>query len=408
MDRSESAKYDRKYQNVFLVSIVMFLLATSVTIMQYKIPTIMLPVMEQFSIDAGTASWLMSIFTFVGIFFAFPAGMLIKRFGPRNMIIAAVAIDFVASIAGAFAPNVAFLLVTRALEGVPLVCVVASVPIILQQTVDPARIGIANGIWMLGGMLGASFGGVLTPLLYYNMGFVGLWVGYALFVAVAGVLFVTVIKVPAMPSSDAVEQVMDRPVFSPSVLKSNYGVFFKLNTWLFYAPHAIFQVLLLAVLSFAPTALQQQGMDATLSGLVSTLPMLLAIVSSLAFGAISDAIHRCKPLVLIGIITMAICTPIMLNMGGITFWVALVSMGLFAMGMPTVVIAAYPGVLQDPKLLSVGMGVLLFVQSVGQFLGSLVPGMLLGPDLSNWMMCGIALCVLGLVGSVFAAMCKFK
>lgn len=406
---TEPAQKTGPYQNVFVVAIVLFLVATAVTIMQYKIPTIMVPIMEQFAIDANTAAWTMSIFTFTGIFLALPVGMLSRKFGPKNLIIAALILDIVASVAGAFVSDIALLLVTRALEGAALVCVIACGPVVLQQTVDPARMGIATGIWMLGGMLGATFGGIFTPLLYYNTGFVGLWIGYAIFTAIALIAFVLVIKMSPVDTSVAEQEALANAnkTFGER-FKTEYRVFFKPNTWLFYLPHAIFQILLLAVLSFAPTALQQQGMDPALSGLVSTIPMLLAIISSLAFGAISDAIHRCKPLVIIGIVSMAICTPIMLNITGPVFWGALVVMGLLAMGMPTVVIAAYPQVLGDPKLMTVGMGVLLLVQSIGQFLGSLVPGMLLGPDISNWFVCGAVLCVLGLIGGLSAIVCKFK
>ena len=152
---TESVQKTGSYQNVFVVAIVLFLVATAVTIMQYKIPTIMVPIMEQFAIDANTAAWTMSIFTFTGIVLALPVGMLSRKFGPKNLIIAALILDIIASVAGAFVSDIALLLVTRALEGASLVCVIACGPVVLQQTVDPARMGIATGIWMLGGMLGA-------------------------------------------------------------------------------------------------------------------------------------------------------------------------------------------------------------------------------------------------------------
>lgn len=400
----------RAYQNCFAVSFVLFLVATAVTAVQYKIPTIMVPIMNQFGIDAFTASWLMSIFTFVGIACAVPVGMLARRFGPRRMILAAVVLVCAASVAGAWAPSVELLLATRALEGVSLVCIIACGPLVIQLCVDPRRTGVASGIWMLGGMLGATIAGILTPLLYSAVGFQGLWLVDAAFAAASGILFALVVKVPDPADAPAAGALSETEAGgSPARgLRSEYRVFLKPNTWLFFIPFAIFQILLLSVLTYAPTSLQQQGMDASLSGFVSTLPMLLAIISSVAFGAISDALHRSKPLYLVGILAMALCTPLLLAGTGPLLWVGVFAMGLLAMGMPTIVIAAYPGILGRPELLTVGMGVLLLVQSLGQFLGSLVPALLLGPGISNWGLCSIALFALGLAGAASVILCKFR
>ncbi|RDB63301.1 hypothetical protein C1878_05435 [Gordonibacter sp. 28C] len=396
----------RQYQNCIAVAVPLFLVATAVTAIQYKIPTIMVPVMQQFGVGAYTASWLMSIFTFVGIVFSLPVGVLARRFQPKRIILAAVGLACVASLAGAFAQSVILLLATRALEGVSLVCIIACGPIVIQQGVDPGRRGTASGIWMLGGMIGATLAGVTTPMLYAWIGFSGLWLAYAAFAAVAGVVLAVVVRTPAADGGES-RAVRDDQPFRER-FKGEYGVFAKPNTWAFYLPFGIFQILLLSVLSYAPTSLQQQGMDASLSGFVSTLPMLIAVVSSVAFGALSDALHRCKPLFVVGMLAMALCTPVLLTFSGAPLWIAVVAMGLLAMGVPTVAISAYPSILGDPKLMTVGMGVLMLVQSVGQFLGSLVPASLLGPDLSQWTLCAAVLCGLGLVGTVSLLACKFR
>lgn len=396
----------RKYANALIFGFVMFLAATSVTMPQYKIPTIMGDIMTLFNIDAGMASWLMSIFTFVGIIIAVPAGFLIKRFGPKTIILAALIIDVAAALVGAFTANVGVLLATRAFEGVALVFVVASCPVAIQACVDPAKNGTATGVYMLGGMLGATFAGVLTPTLFYSVGYVGLWVGYAILNAVAAAVVALYVKMPAAPDAPAAADSEAAGVQGAG--SGDWRVFFKPNTWLFFIPFAIFQMVLLTILSYAPTALQQQGMSPTLSGLVSTLPMLLAVISSIAFGAISDRMGRCKPLCIIGMLVLGPCCFIMLNMYGPVMWVALVVMGLLAMGTPTVFVAAYPTVLGKPELMSIGMGVLLLVQSLGQFLGTAVSSALLGPSLDQWMLCGGVACALALLGTLSVAVCKFR
>lgn len=396
------------YQNYVLVSFALMLVATAVTAIQYKIPTIMGSIMIQFSLSAHTASWLMSIFTLLGIFVALPIGFLARRVNPKSLMIAAVAVVCLAALIGIMAKEIVGLMISRALEGVALVMVVACGPLVLQRSVDPKKLGTATGIWMLGGMLGATIAGVTTPLLYEKVGFVGLWVFYALFAVISGIfLQFTVRKEPLLKSQTGTLLYNNND--AATLQKSDYKIFLKRNTWFFLIPFAVFQILILSTLSFSPTAMQQQGMDGSLSGFVSTLPMLLAIFSSIGFGAISDKLQRRKPLYLLGLIVMAVGTFVMLTAAiGPTIWIAAVVMGLLAMGTPAIVVAAYPYILGKPELLAVGMGVLLLVQSFGQFLGTFLPSLLLGPDLSRWMLCGGVLLALGLGSTLFVVFCRFR
>lgn len=400
----------REHQNWLIVSLCFFLVAFCITLMMYKIPTIMIQLMELLSVSAATAAWFMSVFTFTGIFLAIPIGFLVKGIGVRKVVIVSGFLAAFASIAGSFAPEVGFacvplLIVTRGLEGLSFVGIIASIPIMIQMCILPSRVGTSTGIFMLGGMLGAMGGGVITPTVFAASGFAGLWIAYAAFMALSTIVFMVYVRFPrqeqegAFPESKAATR-------SSSV--SIYGVFFKPNTLLFFLGFAAFQILLLSVLTYAPTALQQRGMSPAMSGFVSTLPQLISIVTAIAFGAIAEAIHRTKPLVIIGMIAMAICAPAALVTDAPVLWAILVAMGLLAMGVPTVVMAAYPKLLADPSKLTVGMGVMMLVQSLGQFLGSLIPSIVLGPDLSNWTVCSIVLFLLGLAATACFVASKFK
>lgn len=400
----------REHQNWLIVSLCFFLVAFCITLMMYKIPTIMIQLMELLSVSAATAAWFMSVFTFTGIFLAIPIGFLIKGIGVRKVVIVSGFLAAFASIAGSFAPEVGFacvplLIVTRGLEGLSFVGIIASIPIMIQMCIIPSRVGTSTGIFMLGGMLGAMGGGVITPTVFAASGFAGLWIAYAAFMALSTIVFMVYVRFPRQEQEGTIPE-SKAATRSSSV--SIYGVFFKPNTLLFFLGFAVFQILLLSVLTYAPTALQQRGMSPAMSGFVSTLPQLISIVTAIAFGAIADAIHRTKPLVIIGMIAMAICAPAALVTDAPVLWAILVAMGLLAMGVPTVVMAAYPKLLADPSKLTVGMGVMMLVQSLGQFLGSLIPSIVLGPDLSNWTVCSIVLFLLGLAATACFVASKFK
>ena len=390
----------RKYGNWALIAVVMLLFGTAIATIQFKVPVVMGDIMANMGMDASSASWLMSIFTFVGIILALPTGALAKRFGPKTMLLAAAAIIAVGSLLGAFAGNGMVLIVSRAIEGVAFIFVTICGPLAVQKYVAPDKIGSATGIWALWVCLGSVVGGVLTPTLYASTGFAGVWVIYA----AAAVVFAIVVAVIVKNPGEALEGAADAPTEG----KVGYGELVKPNILLFFAAFLVFNMTLMAVLSFGPTFLQQQGVDPTLSGFVSTLPMLLAVISSPLFGALSDKLGRCKPLYLAAMLVMGPCTLLLLTQTGPLMWVGAIVMGLVGLGGPVMCLTSYINVLGRPELMSIGMGVLMLVQSLGQFLGTWLVPLLLGPDVSSWMLTGIVMCVIGFAGTAALALCKFR
>ena len=390
----------KKYGNWALIAVAMLLFGTAIATIQFKVPVVMGDIMANMGMDANSASWLMSIFTFVGIILALPTGALAKRFGPKTMLLAAAAIIAAGSLLGAFAGNGMVLIVSRAIEGVAFIFVTICGPLAVQKYVAPDKIGSATGIWALWVCLGSVVGGVLTPTLYASTGFVGVWVIYAAAAVVFAIVVAVIVKAPGKALEEAAEPAAGGKV--------GYGEFVKPNILLFFAAFLVFNMTLMAVLSFGPTFLQQQGVDPTLSGFVSTLPMLLAVISSPLFGALSDKLGRCKPLYLAAMLVMGPCTLILLTQTGPLMWVGAIVMGLVGLGGPVMCLTSYINVLGRPELMSIGMGVLMLIQSLGQFLGTWLVPLLLGPDVSAWMFTGIVMCVIGFAGTAALALCKFR
>lgn len=397
-----------KYGNWVLIAVAMLLFGTAIATVQYKVPVIMGDIMTRMSMDANSASWLMSIFTFVGIILAVPTGVLAKKFGPKTMLLAAAVVIAAGSLLGAFAGSGTVLIVSRAIEGVAFIFVTICGPLAVQKYVAPDKIGSATGIWALWVCLGSVLGGVLTPTLYAATGFVGVWVIYAAAAVIFAVVMAVIVKEPGKSLEESAVVAAEEATASAPEEKVSYAELVKPNILLFYAAFLVFNMTLLAVLGFAPTFMQAQGVDSTLSGFISTLPMLLAVISSPLFGSLSDKMGRCKPLYLASLAVMGPCTLLLLTQTGPLMWVGAVVMGLVGLGGPVMCLTSYGHVLGRPELMSIGMGVLMLVQSLGQFLGTWLVPILLGPDMSAWMFTGIVMCVLGFVGTAALALCKFK
>ena len=130
-------------QNPFAIGLVLLAAGVSVAMIQYKVPTILGDLMVRFSMDAETASWLMSAFTLTGVFVALPAGLLAQRFGAKNMMVAALGIALVGSGIGLAAGTSATLVASRAVEGAALTILTTCGPLVVRTCVDPDKVGTA-------------------------------------------------------------------------------------------------------------------------------------------------------------------------------------------------------------------------------------------------------------------------
>lgn len=404
-DGNKEQGASRSYQNPVMIGVVLLIAGISVAMIQYKVPTILTELMALFAMDAKAASWLMSIFTLMSIFVALPTGWLAQKFGAKRMIIVACGIAIIGSLVGVASGSSAVLIFSRAVEGVALTVLTTCGPIVVQKCVKPEKIGSAMGIWGIWGCLGSTIAAVVTPTVFETLGFSGLWILFATIAGCAAVLVSVAIRVPqetqgqdpAVPESDG--SLAEKPRYREIVTK---------DIVLFFVGFAIFNICLLAILSFVPTILQMQGFDPTLSGLISTAPMLLSVISSPLFGVISDKIGRCKPLLVAAMLVMGPCTLALYTQTGALLWVAVVVMGLVGMGGVGMFLSGYMKLLPRSELASIGMGVMILVQGLGQFLGTFLVQILLGPTLENWVFAGTVLMVMGLVGTVSLLLCRLK
>ncbi len=397
----------KKSASGYLVfSLALLFVGTSVCMVQYKVPSILDPIMAAYGMDSATGSWLMSIFTATGIFLSLPAGALAKRLGPRRLLLCACAIVVAGSVLGAAAGSSLLMVLSRGVEGVAFVFITVAAPLAIERYVAPERRGSANGIWSLWICLGSVIGSTATPALFSALGISGVWLVYAAAVVVAAVVLAVVVKAPAAlgaPDGAGAEVEAQRKAKAADYLR-----FLSPQALSFFFAYLVFNVEILAVLSYTPTFLQREGMDASLSGFAASLPGLLAVASALVVGKLIDKTGRTKPFYLVGLVASAPGTLLMLTQTGPLLWVGAALVGLVGYGIPVACLSAIPQVAGSKELLPAAMGIFTLVQCLGEFLGSLVTPMLLGPALENWAFCGAVMCAFGLLGALAMALCKIR
>ncbi len=414
-----------KYQNYLVVSLSVLAVGVTMAMVQYKVPTIMIAIMEQYAMTASGGSWLMSIFTLMMAATAIAIGELSVRMSPKRIIVFATCLIVLGSVMGALAPNGIVLLVSRGIEGIALTAVTTCGPLVIQEGVAPVRIGTSMGIWGMWGSLGSAIAAFLTPMVFAFAGLTSLWLFYCALVVIATVIMCICVRDPfkkKLPT--ALEEAVSVPEDALGMVQSDtvpgdvsslqagskpsYRELLTKDVLLFFCGFIAFNICLLAVLSLVPSILQMRGMDVSLSGFVSTLPMIISVASSPFFGMLSDKTGKTKWLLVFCLLFLGPCTFVLYNFEGGVMWIGVVVMGVIGMGTTGLMITAFMKVIDRPELATIGMGVLICVQGIGQFLGTFLVQGLLGPSFENTLLAGSVVMVIGLVGTLCTALCKMR
>ena len=389
--------------NYLVFSILLLIMGTAITTVQYKIPSILGPLMSDYGMTSSAGSLLMSVFTAVGIFLSIPAGSLVKRVGPKGVLMLGCGVIVLGSVVGAIAGTSLVLIASRLVEGIAFVLVTVAAPLAIEKYVSPDNQGTANGIWALWICFGSVIGSTATPVAFDAFGMMGTWLLYAAFVVAAAVVLALYMR-----KMKPIEEGGRASSGDEKVGLKEYFSLLKMRPLLFLFAYLVFNIEILAVLSYTPTFLQQAGMDASLSGFASSLPGLLAIVSSPLFGKLADKTGKTKPFYLVALTMSIPATFLMMTQSGPLLWVGAFLMGLVGYGVPVLSLTALPQIAGNKALMPAMVGLFMLVQSLGEFLGSFLVPLLLGPAMAEWTFCAVVVSAISVVGVIALAFCRFE
>lgn len=394
-----------KKKNVvfWVMPCVLMLFAASFAASQYKVPTILPALLADLNFSVPEGSWLITSFTLTGTIMALVAGPLADRIGVKKSLLVAWGFMLAGSFVGvAVAHQPILLVLSRCVEGIGFSIVCVAGPLAIERLVSDEHRGVANGIWGVWIPLGAFAGEVLAPIVYSSsLGFGGVWTIFVVPMTIMALVILFVIKnVPPVPSThDSDGEATGGLLESIKGLGLNYALF--MIAWL------SFNLLNFAIMSYGPTYLQGVGFDASISGFVTTIPMLLSLLTGPIGGAIIDRTHCPKQMLVLALLVNVLTTVLLFTQRGFLVWVAVVIMGLLATLTFVATLSSVADVIKDKSAYTVAISVYMFVQCGGELLASFVAPVLLGSNLDNWPALTIACGVAGLVGLLSAVFTKY-
>jgi len=154
-----------------------------------KVPGAIALLRHDLGLGLTAAGWVVSIFNLVAAGAGFALGLLADRVGQARAALAGLLLTAAASAAGAGAANPAWLLASRAVEGLGFMLVAVSVPFLIAGAAAPQDRRVALGLWGANVPLGIGAMLLLGAPLLDRIGWRGLWLlGAALAAAAAAAL----------------------------------------------------------------------------------------------------------------------------------------------------------------------------------------------------------------------------
>lgn len=365
---------------------------------QFKVPTIMAEVAETLNMTDASAPWLMSIFTLVGIFLAIPTGGLVQNIGPKKMIVVATIVAAIGSLIGAFAMNGGLMIFSRGIEGIGFVFMSVAAPIAISRFIKPSKIGLAMGIWAVWVPVSQILAFNSTPVMYESVGLKGIWI---VFGSLALVLALVMQLAIDASKGNAVGTVKSKVKIS--------AVLSKKNLWYISIVFCIFNLILLAIVTYVPTFLESSGlMNKSAAAFMATIPNILTIFCSPLIGKLSDKIGSRKKILLVTVSALIPAGVLMFSSNLVLFFAGAILLGVIGSGTPAMVLSSVGEAVENPELEGVGMGILIGFQSLGMFLGTLIFIPIVNMLGGSFIMGGLALVPIGVVGLVCVMLAQLK
>ncbi len=331
-----------------------------------KAPIALPFIRAEIHIGLSAASWILSIFALLGATAGASMGSVVTRLGARRMLPIGLLLLSAASLAGGLAPDLPWLLTSRAVEGVGYMLVVISAPALITLLTHPDDRQTAFGMWgsfMPFGVAVAMMAAPGLPLL----GWRGLWLSMAVLLAGYALLIHRRMPHPVLPAS-----------ISPGHLLHDIARTIKAPAPLLLAILFIpYSAGYAALTGFLPTLLiERMALSPGTAGMLAAAVAAANILGNLASG----------PLLRRGL-------PRWAAMAAASTVIALTSLGIFAPSMPAgmayalcLIFSAVGGLLPgcilggaaifapERRLVPVTLGLLMQGSNVGQLVGPVAVG----------------------------------
>lgn len=327
-----------------------------------------------FHMSPGALGWFFSASTFGLMVGAAIGGRLSDRFGRKAVLIGAIAVFGLLSVANGLAPNVELLLTARFLTGVGLGGALPNLVALASENADPGR----RNTWVGALYAGMPTGGALASLVSL-VGAAGDWRIIFLVGGIAPLLIIPLL-VLALPESRQLNaaRIAESGQKRASFAEALFGKGRAPTTILLWVSFFLALVTMYVLLNWLPTLLVSRGLSRPDASLVQVSFNVFSATASVATGMTMDRL----PLkgVVAGAFSLAAVGLLILSLAPVELAVSLVVGGVVGATISTTqaLLYAVAPSLYPTAVRGTGVGSAVSVGRLGSAVGPLLAGALLG------------------------------
>ncbi len=271
-------------------------------------------------LDNATAGWVLSLFTLVGIFLAFPAVALIKKWGIKVGGLVALAFAIVGGLLGIFAGDAVGLIVSRIIEGFGLGLIGVIAPSAIAMWFPIEKRGAPMGIWsswQMWGICGSFFFGIPITNAFgdaFDYSWKALWVAGIILMVIAIVVYALVVKVPSADQNFADLNEGSEDGKGVSIFAAlKYG-----NAWIMAIAGLAFGISNSTVIAWISPFWQATGTaDAGMANNMTGAMYMIECFGCIVFGFVLNAIRHRRRFMVVDSLIWAVAFFLMFRVAGI-------------------------------------------------------------------------------------------
>lgn len=207
--------YDKKA--AWTASLSVILCGIAIAILQNKVVPCLDAIQAEFSLSNAAGGWLSSLFSVTGLIMAFPAALIVNRFGVKRTCLVSLLAGCAGSFLGMAAATAPWLIFSRVLEGVGAGLITVAAPMTISAWFPPEKQGFPMGLWASWQLVAQAFCFLVGAPLTQCFGWRGVWRLSLLLAAAALVLGALFVRIPRSEENADSERCGTQALDNPSV-----------------------------------------------------------------------------------------------------------------------------------------------------------------------------------------------
>lgn len=369
----------------WVVLTISFLLMFVFSISLQALPPIFGNIMKDIPFSHSQAGFLMSAYSFLGIFIPFLVAFFVNRFDLKKMLMVGLVAVIIGLLGFALSKSYSLLLIFRLVSGAGATIVAVLAPLLITMFFDQKDMGIAMGVFNTGVPLGI----VVSANLF---GYLGLFMDWKTIITGIAIIATTVLAMVlfllVMPKNQ------ERDDASTPQLDFNLGP----SLWFLAIIWMIANGQLLVYTTFGPEFFQLSGITTQKAGFLTSMIVLVSIFLTPIVGIVIDKIDSKKLFLLLGSIIIGISYILIARSWlSLSFWA--VALGIGFSVLPVCIFSLLPEVIESEQT-GVGLALLTAGSNLGIAIGPAGFGTLLDITSGNFVVVFTALSMFSLI-SIF-------